>query len=441
MFRQLQLKMTAYYTMILIAILLATNLSIYFLMVTYNNYQLTKETEAMINGISDSEWTQENPAVHDEQEEDGDEEYDEKNNEVRLPYVNEILIPGQLNNFSFYFIYTKEDMLIKWKVSDQHLYEPILDELKNNNIGTTPLVISFNDSGLQYYLTMKLPVVINDMTFGYYYVGRDVTIAYETLKNLKQILIFSVMAGILLSLLLGYLIAGRTIKPIKQAYEVKQRFLADASHELRTPISIVLLSAELLLKDDYTSDALQKQTIKGIKEEARKMAGLVENLLMLARTDSKHLIISKTYFNISGLLQKELTSFKYLSEEKNIRIIHEIEDNMEYYGDEKMIESVISILLDNAIKYTSEDGQVTLKASKRKNDIKVTIEDTGSGIAPDELQKIFDRFYRHDVSRSKKTGGHGLGLSIAKEIVEKHNGTIEVSSRLGEGSLFTVRLK
>lgn len=438
MFRKLQVKMTAYYTIILIAILLVTNISIYFLMATYNNYQLSKETETMVNGITDTDWIQEYPAIHNEEDEDED-EYDSEN-ELLINDIGEFFIPNSLKSFSFYFIYSLDDILIKWKTSDENLFYSIQDKLKENDIGPSPTVITLEQSGNYYYLAMRLPITINGITYGYFYAGRDVTIAYETLNNLQQILIISLIAGILVSLLLGFLIAGRAIKPIKEAYELKQRFLADASHELRTPISIILLSAELLQKEEKASEDIHRRTVKGIKEEARKMAGLVENLLMLARADSSDLNLRKSNFNISELLKSRVDSFKALAEEKNIIIKQNIEDNIECFGDEKRLETVVSILLDNAVKYTGEGGKITVTARNEADLVQFCVSDSGIGIAGDEVDRIFERFFRHETSRSKKTGGYGLGLAIAKEIIEQHEGIIEVISQLGKGSHFTVKL-
>jgi len=448
MFRRLQFKMSLYYTLILIAILLITNLSIYFLLQTYNNYQLSNEMSSLITGISGTEWIKESvhepSPTYDDDDEDDDEEasesLDEKASEVIFSNSDELVIPVSLNNVSFYFIYNTEDKIVKWRVPSQNLLIPITEQLPDYTIDAEPQVVSFKYDSMNYYLVMKLPIVVGEKWYGYFYAGRDVTVAFETLNNLRQILIVSLIACVLISLLLGYLIAGRTIRPIKEAYETKQRFLADASHELRTPLSIIMLSTEVLLREIKSTEELKHNTVNDIKREAKKMTGLVENLLLLARTDNKGVSRNKTLFDFSSLVSTTISSFKYPADEKQIIIDSNVEPGVQLYGDVKLLSSVISILLDNAVKYTQVSGNIIVSVKKEKSRINFIVEDNGPGIASDELDKIFDRFYRQEASRSRKTGGYGLGLSIAKKIVENHSGNIYVSSSLGKGSIFKVIL-
>jgi signal transduction histidine kinase len=291
---------------------------------------------------------------------------------------------------------------------------------------------------------MKMPIIIDGIQYGYYCVGRDVSVAYETISNLLEIMGYSLIIGILVSLLLGYLIAGRSIKPIKEAYMVKQRFVANASHELRTPLSIIMLSSETLEREMANSSGFLQQTVGDIKDEAINMKGLVENLLFLARNDASSLNIEKEQLDIGEMLHKNISSYRNFSDEKDIIINSQIEDNLKLLGDRKLLNSMISVLLDNAIKYTPPGGSLTITGiyskGRRNNHIEIRVEDTGVGISKEDLSHIFERFYRVESSRSKHTGGYGLGLSIVKEIIDYHHGSIAVTSEIDKGSCFVVSL-
>jgi len=551
MFRRLQLKMTIYYTIILIAIMMVTNVTIYFLLSTYNNYQLSSEIETMLNNIEGSEWIQEPGDVQDTiNQDDGtkppeiddntgtdDEESDNSNNEIetdsiddvndsethsddsiddssdndkddssdddeddssdddkddrssidnlptsqgiddllatnsdgsiahistlsyktvtepndgheayeiKMADIEELIIPKTLSNFSFYFIYDNADNLVTWENINTGLYDQILVENSKLVMGNKPEVVQFANDIDTYYLMMKMPIIIDTVQYGYYCAGRDVTIAYETINNLLNIMKYSLIIGVLISLLAGFLIAGRAIKPIQDAYLVKQNFVANASHELRTPISVIMLSTETLKREMDSNNEFLQQTVDDINGEAINMKGLVENLLFLARNDASSLNIEKEHLDLSELIQKNILSYQKISKEKDIVIKSCVENDLKMVGDVKLLSSMISVLIDNAIKYTPKNGTVTisgkLNKSKKHSEVILTVEDTGIGIKKEEVPYIFDRFYRVENSRSKETGGYGLGLSIVKEIIDYHQGFVEVTSVVNQGSSFKVVL-
>lgn len=467
--------------------MVVTNLFIYFVMVGYNNYQLASEIKGMLDNINTQEWlyetvdtsddsasvktssdetsdddTPNNDTSDDDASKSGEsnkpasEDTDsttetstttnneENDSEISLPLTKDLIIPKSLSTFSFYAIFSAQDEMVKSKMEEAIIGDELMTHAKQISLTENPKLVTVGPKSQTYYLLTKRPITIGGVNLGYFEVGKDVTVAYETLNNLVKILLYSMIGGIVVSALLGYLIAGRTIKPIRQAYDSKQRFLESVSHELRTPLSVILLSANTLEDEIPDSEDFQKEIVSDIKDETKKMGGLIEKLLLLARSDSHKMIKSTERFNLSELVLREAKSFQSLANKKNITQHMEVEPNLMYEGDKKLLTSVISILTDNAIKYNKEGGTLTITLTSelkaKGHTIQLRVKDTGTGIPENELEHIFERFYRLEGSRSKKTGGYGLGLSIAREIVSLHNGTLQVKSEVGVGSEFMLNL-
>jgi len=425
MFIRLQFKMTFFFSLILVTILLVTNFVVYIVMINYNRYQLSIEVEALLADIENQTW-----------------EYDEDEKEDNNIETKDLEEPSSLNSFSVYIVYSREDEIVNFHVDDKDVWPTLKEVSLSTPELVAPSVVKLSAPNEGYYLVAKRPITINNQDLGCFFVGKNVTIAYETLENLLFILVVSTVLGSIISVVLGYFIAGKSIKPIKEAYETKQVFLANVSHELRTPLSVILLSSNILESEVDESQVFQHDIVNDIKEEAIKMNGLIENLLLLSRSDNNKMIAAIEKINLSELVEKGVASFRTLIEQKKLQLSTEIETNINFEGDIKLLRSVISILVDNAIKYSHEGGNLWVSLSKIKNHhtttIRFSVKDSGIGIPEAELKQIFERFYRIEGSRSKKTGGYGLGLSIAKDIVELHRGQIEVKSRVDEGSEFIV---
>ena len=203
-----------------------------------------------------------------------------------------------------------------------------------------------------------------------------------------------------------------------------------------------MASADLLLTDPSITNPFLKQVIEDVKSEVKKMSKLVSDLLMVARSDNNALKVTIKKFDLGEMLNQNIRMMTPLAEKKKISLSGENIQKVEMQADEQKIKQLILILVDNAIKYTPEGGSVTVKI-ENVNESKVTfsIQDSGIGIAKEDQDKIFERFYRVDKARSREVGGNGLGLSIASEIVRLHEGKISVESELGEGTKFIVELK
>lgn len=263
----------------------------------------------------------------------------------------------------------------------------------------------------------------------------------ETARN-QVILILLYSNGFLfiVSAALGNYLAGKALRPIEGAMGEQKRFIADASHELKTPITSLQTSIEVALRDKKLTLKGSKKTLKESLDDIEDLKILSNELLALARIDDNG--IEKEIINVKSVTDKVVNNLSKVAKEKNIKIVNRLA-SQKINADHSKIENLITILIDNAIKYTPENGKITISlvTNRRRNYIKIRVKDTGIGIASKEISKIFDRFYRADTSRSKvKVEGYGLGLSFAKKIVDEHGGTINVLSELGKGSIFIVKL-
>ena len=239
----------------------------------------------------------------------------------------------------------------------------------------------------------------------------------------------------------SFLLAKRTLHPIEESLEAQNRFSADASHELRTPLTAMKTELEVALRDKDLNLAQSRALHISTLEEIEVVENLTANLLKIAQESTAGKVIKKKSVELSQVIEEGIRRVKPLAEVKNIGIAVEV-NSLNVWGNEDRLVELFTILLDNAIKYSPEKSSVKIRVKKDDtNQIIITVEDSGIGIAATDITRIFDRFYRADRSRAKHaTGGHGLGLSIAKKIVEMHKGSIHVKSKVGHGSTFTVML-
>jgi signal transduction histidine kinase len=295
------------------------------------------------------------------------------------------------------------------------------------------------DPHLQILMIAK-PIYVHDQLAGYLYIGHNVTDLFQLLKRLFIILALSaiIFSGIAFSF--SRVMSNRAMVPIEQAFKRQQEFVADASHELRTPLSVMLSSLDILEMEDEKKNEITTKMVANLKEEVKRMTGLVGDLLTLARSDSDDQNISFEVFDLLSVAERTIHTFEAHAVSKNIHLELEISTPISIYGNKDRITQLIYILLDNAIKYSEESGSVSLSIWMEKNMVNISIKDRGIGIDDKDLTHIFERFYRVDKARTRHLGGHGLGLSIAKWIVDIHGGSMKVESKLGEGSTFVVKI-
>ncbi len=272
---------------------------------------------------------------------------------------------------------------------------------------------------------------------GYVRVSESLTELQNTLRRLDYGLGSGVASALLLSTIGGIWLTRKAMQPIESSFERLRQFTADASHELRSPLMAIKTNADVALKYPQGIRETDVEKFESISSASNQMTRLTENLLLLARTDKVSQIEQKP-INLSSLLADLMQLYQSQAEEKNLLWQADIAQDLYLLGDEGLLRQVFSNLLQNALHYTNAGDSVTLEASRTSSKLLIKVEDTGIGIAAEHLDRIFERFWRVDKSRSYQTGKSGLGLAITREIVRQHNGEITVASQLGVSSCFMV---
>ncbi|MBS4007625.1 MAG: HAMP domain-containing protein [Clostridium sp.] len=225
---------------------------------------------------------------------------------------------------------------------------------------------------------------------------------------------------------------------IQKSVEQQNRFVSDASHELRTPISVIQGYANLLARWGKDDKKVLEESIAALQSESENMNHLIEELLFLAKEDSGTLKINLEKFKISEVINEILYETNLIN--STHQFINEKNEDFFINADRKLLKEAIRILIDNSIKYTPEGGLIKLNSYIKHSKSVIIVEDNGIGISKEDLPHIFTRFYRADKSRAKESGGTGLGLSIAKQIIDNHKGKISVWSELNKGTIFRIEL-
>lgn len=260
------------------------------------------------------------------------------------------------------------------------------------------------------------------------------------LESLLQVIGIGSVISIIIAVFIGLFLAKRALIPIQLSWEKQQQFVADASHELRTPLSVILIHLERLFRNpDHTIEQESENIVVGI-QETRRLNKLVSDLLTLARSDSDEVQLIKTKLQLDELIAQSVQSFRQLAMVKQIQMDTELGHPVEIVADEERIRQLLVILLDNALKYSTDHGRIKVECRRDGNWVNIAVMDNGIGISKKDIPFVFDRFFQGDKMRSRTSDGTGLGLSIAKWIVESHGGKIRVESEEGAGSTFYVSL-
>ena len=266
---------------------------------------------------------------------------------------------------------------------------------------------------------------------------RNVNSEQEMLQRVGALLALGTMVGGILAIVAGFYLAGVALVPINEALTKQKQFVSDASHELRTPLAVIQSRADLLLRSPKDTIEAKAVDISVISKETRRLSKLVSNLLLLARTDTNRLDIKKEKFRLNEAIQEVIAPYKELAELQEKKIIIKCDEPIEMFGDIERIHQLVVILLDNALKFTTEHGEINVICRKVNNGVELSVADNGIGISKKDIPYVFDRFFQGEKSRSVPEGT-GLGLSIAKWIVEQHQGKIKVNSEEGKGTIFRI---
>lgn len=268
----------------------------------------------------------------------------------------------------------------------------------------------------------------------------DITFENDFIRG--QFISYSMIGfgSLMAMLIISFVLSNLAIKPVEKTWLKQQRFIADASHELKTPLTVILANTSILNKKDYIADTDGKKWLANINQEANHMKNLVRDLLFLARVDSNSLDKIMTRFDLSDTVFQNALPFEALMFEKNKELEVEIEPNIFIEGNQSQIKQLISIFIDNAEKYSDSDSKISLKLFVENNKACLAVTNQCDPISNEDIPYLFDRFYKADKARTREGNSYGLGLSIAKEIVQLHSGKINVESTKENGTTFKITL-
>ena len=353
--------------------------------------------------------------------------------------------PPEPKEFDNSFLEPKDRDLENMKIMDYEVYSIILNNNKIENIiNHSENSSNFNIEEIaKKIITKEKGLKIGNLYFnGYSYNYSSNTIVIINTKNINDRLLVSLIESIIVLIVFEILIyfiskelTKRITKPAQEAFDKQKDFIADASHELKTPLAVIMASS-----DELKSDKKNEKYIDNIKYESERMNTLIKSLLDLSKLEKGISISNYKEENISKIVEKVCLTFEAIAYEEDVKIKTNIEENIMFNCSKDEIERLISIIIDNAIKHSYKKSIIDINLSKDKNNINIEITNSGEPIIEGDEEKIFERFYRADKSRNREQNRYGLGLAIAKNIVTNHNGEIKAKSNKGK-TTFTINLK
>lgn len=289
------------------------------------------------------------------------------------------------------------------------------------------------------YRVINFETTKNDETI-YIQVLANVDGEAGTLENMKNTLILGTIVLVLISMIASYILSKRAMRPMIIAYEKQTEFVQNASHELRTPLTIIQAKQELLLIEPNKKIIEKSEDINLTLKETRRLSKLIKELMELARADNKKIKIEKQSTDINELIKEIVKPYVELAEIQNKKLKLELEYNKKIQINQNKINELFVILLDNSLKYTNEGDTITIRTYAKDGKCNIEVQDTGIGISKEGIKHIFERFYREDKARSRQTGGNGLGLAIAQNIVTLHKGTIKAEHNNPKGTVIKIKI-
>lgn len=238
----------------------------------------------------------------------------------------------------------------------------------------------------------------------------------------------------------GCVILFQDITLAKERESMQKQFIADASHELKTPISVIKGMVEILNRDDFDDEKTRVEFMHQIEKESRRLEIIVRDLLQLSRLSKDNLILKRKSLDFTEIIEESKKSFQRLADEKGLHFDVDYQSHEKVFVDRDLSITLMNNLISNAIKY-SDQGTIHITTKEVNDEYVIEIKDEGVGLSQEDCEKVFERFYRVDKARSRASGGSGLGLSIVKSIVDAHGGKIKVESELGKGTTFFIHYK
>ena len=274
---------------------------------------------------------------------------------------------------------------------------------------------------------------VAQQTDGYMLIFLDCAMQIQTVKMFLIISLIVALFTLIVMFILVSVFSSRAIKPIIESIEKQKQFITDAGHEIKTPIAIISANIDVL---DIMGE--RNEWTDSIRNQTRRLDKLIKNLLTLSKMDEDNTKLAFSEFDLSEAVYETGNAFKTVAEMENKIFQLEVWPDIKINGDENSIMQLISTLVDNAIKYSGDGGTIKISLTPTKKGSKLIVYNTTEELKTNNLNRLFDRFYRADASRSRETGGYGIGLSVVKSIVEAHHGKISVESQNGKSICFTV---
>jgi signal transduction histidine kinase len=434
LFNWTRLKLAGWYSGVMGFILCLFGLAIYQVMARAHWYGLDQELEIVSGTLHDAlEPNLTQPGVI--------------NSEVQA------LLPSLCRNNTDCFAKTTTQRHVLGVVGQEAYYLRFLDPSKQvvATIGYQPtLQISqpqqpwrtLEDANGNRYHQVSIPLKTKDNRFwGYMEVGRSLKEFDDHLYTLKWLLLIGLPFTLFLVGLASWWLAGLAMQPIYQSYYQIQQFTADAAHELRTPLAAIRATIESVRQSPDLSEAESRNTLQIVERQNNRLSQLVQDLLLLSRMDMQRASFKRQPCCLNDLVSDVIEEFAALAIAANVSLGADVyRSEISVLGDEEQLYRLLANLVNNAIQYTFSGGSVNIKLEREESSAVISVQDTGIGISAPDQTRIFDRFYRVHSDRSRATGGSGLGLSIVQAIVKAHQGSIQVQSDVGKGSMFVVRL-
>lgn len=306
------------------------------------------------------------------------------------------------------------------------------------------ILLSLNSDGDYKYLATVVNIQpLGGSSIGRLYMFKNMAFYYQTAWESFIILVYVALAFFLMAIIAGYILAGRSIQPLSEMYERQQQFSADSSHEMRTPLAVMKLAVTGLEQEQKLAEPnkeLQQEYVTILSQEVKRMQRLIEALMQLARNEGQKALGQGEHMDFTALVQQAVQRIGLLAATKEIKVQAYVDGPIPFTGQREAMEQLLVILLDNALKYSPAASLVQVILKKQEDRLVLQVRDQGPGIPLEEREKIFQRFYRVDKARSRSQGGLGLGLSLARQIVELHGGSIKAEAAEPKGSCFIVIL-
>lgn len=335
-------------------------------------------------------------------------------------------VPKSLSSIDFFIIMADSNGKYTASMNNDDLTEEeaqgYIDNImnKNDNIG----------------MTGNLSFCVEPKSNGTLIVLSDRTSEMAMMKKLKRTTLIVGIISIILLSAAGYFLSGLIVRPIKDTFEKQKQFISDASHELKTPLTVISTNADVL-----SGEIGDNKWLNYIHDQADRMNVLVNDLLSLTRLENSSREFITTEFDLSRAVMNASLPFECQAFENRKNFVLNIEEGISITGSEQHIKQMTGIFIDNALKYSKDGGTVRVSLTREENKAVLSVYNTGSGVREEEVGKLFERFYRSDESRNRSTGGYGLGLAIAKSIIDKHKFTIQVENQEGRSICFVVTMQ